>query len=114
MVVRSDGIGFEAVDWRKLMYAALEMSFFFTKKIYTMVLFKDVRHFLFIHSKITLLFPLMFRGIQLQICSFLTKSNTLGTASLFKTTMSDKRVETLGSKIQFSAFWKHFLPFPPK
>ena len=28
--------------------------------------------------------------------------------------MSDKSVETLGNKIRFSAFWKHFPPFPPK
>ena len=35
--------------------------------------------------------------------------------SLLFQTMSDKSVETLGSKIRFSAFWKHFPPpFPPK
>ena len=30
-----------------------------------------------------------------------------------RTAMSDKRVETLGSKIRFSAFWKHSPPPPP-
>ena len=32
--------------------------------------------------------------------------------SLLFQTMSDKSIETLGSKIRFSAFWKHFPPFP--
>ena len=32
--------------------------------------------------------------------------------SLVKATMSDQSVETLGSKIRFSAFWKHFPSFP--
>ena len=34
--------------------------------------------------------------------------------AIIKTTMGEKSVETLGSKIRFSAFWKHFPPFPQK
>ena len=47
-------------------YADSEMSFF-NRKIYSMAPFEEVKRFLFIHSKRTLLLPVMFVEIQ---CSF--------------------------------------------
>ena len=47
--------------------AQIDVSAFFTEKICAMVLFKEVRRFfffLFFHSKITLLLPVMFAGIE--------------------------------------------------
>ena len=57
-------------------------ALFLTEKIYVMVSFKEVRRFfIYSNSKITLLLPVMFAGIQ---CSFLTENYALQTASLFK------------------------------
>ena len=58
------------------------------------------------------------QGLHFPATLFVVKQHS-GSMSLksnegMRPTMSDKSVETLDSKIRFSASGKHFSPFPPK